>query len=65
MDSNLIPIDRYVIITELGITKTHDFDVDESNVDTVAKEVRRPKETAPPANLLVGRRLKDGDDCSS
>ena len=65
MDSNLIPIDRYVVVTELGIKKTHDFDVDESDVDTIARDVKRPHETAAPTNLLVGRRLRDGDDCSS
>ena len=64
MDSNLIAVDCYVIATELGITKTHDFDVSDHDVDTVTREVRRPQEKAPPANLLVGRRLIDGDDCS-
>ncbi len=65
MDSNLIPIDRYAIVTQLGIKKTHDFDVDDSDVDIVAREVRHLQENAPPANLLVGRRLKEGNDCSS
>ena len=65
MDSNLIPIDRYVIVTQLGIKKTHDFDVDDSDVDIVAREVRHLQENAPPANLLVGRRLKEWDDQSS
>jgi uncharacterized metal-binding protein len=65
MDSNLIPVDRYVIITELGIKKTHDFDVGDRDVDTVTREVRRPLEKAPPVNLLVGRSLREGDDCSS
>lgn len=65
MDSNLIPIDRYVIVTALGIEKTHDFDVDDSNVDIVAREVRGSRKNASPANLLVGRRLREGDDCSS
>ncbi len=64
MDSNLIPIDRYIIVTELGIKKTHDFDVDESNVRSIAEEVRYSLET-PPTNLFVGRKLMDGDDCSS
>jgi len=65
MDSNLVPIDRYVIVTELGIGKTHDFDVDDCDVDIIVKEVHDSDEKAPPANLLVGRRLKEGDDCSS
>jgi len=65
MDSNLVPVDRYVIVTELGIIKTHDFDVDDCDVDIIVKEVHDSDEKAPPANLLVGRRLKEGDDCSS
>jgi uncharacterized metal-binding protein len=65
MDSNLIPIDRYVIVTELGMKKTHDFDVDDCDVGIIVKEVHDSDEKAPPANLLVGRRLKEGDDCSS
>jgi uncharacterized metal-binding protein len=65
MDSNLIPIDRYVIVTELGKKKTHDFDVDDCDVDIIVKEVHDSDEKSPPANLLVGRRLKEGDDCSS
>jgi uncharacterized metal-binding protein len=65
MDSNLIPVDRYIVVTELGIKKTHDFDVDDRDVDTVIKGVKRPQKTAPPVNPLVGRRLREGDDCSS
>ncbi len=65
MDSNLIPIDRYVIVTELGIKKTHDFDVDDRDVDTIAREVKRSRNNASPANLQIGRGLRGGDDCSS
>jgi uncharacterized metal-binding protein len=65
LDSNLIPIDRYVIVTDLGIKKTHDFNVDDCDVDIIVKEVLDSDENGPPANLLVGRRLKEGDDCSS
>jgi uncharacterized metal-binding protein len=65
MDSNLIQIDRYVIVTELGINKTHDFDVDDCDVDIIVKKVHASDGNAPPNNLLVGRRLRDRDDCSS
>lgn len=41
MDANLIPIDRYVVVTELGIDKNHGFDIEDSDVETVVKEVKR------------------------
>jgi len=65
MDSNLIPVDSYIVVTDLGIQKTHDFDVDDSDVGTIIKGVKHPKKQAPPINPLVGRRLKEGDECSS
>jgi uncharacterized metal-binding protein len=52
MDANLIPIDRYVIVTELGIGKTHGFDVDDCDLQTVVEEVKRPQEGALPVNRL-------------
>ncbi|OPY39102.1 MAG: DGC domain protein [Methanoregula sp. PtaU1.Bin051] len=48
MDANLIPIDRYVIVTELGIDKTHDFDVDDSDIGIVLEAVKRPQEGTLP-----------------
>jgi uncharacterized metal-binding protein len=64
IDANLIPIDRYVIVTELGIGKTHGFDVEDSDLETVVEEVKRPQKGAFPVNRLVGRRLVRGDDGS-
>lgn len=43
IDTNLIPVDRYVIVTELGIDKTHGLDIEDSDVETVVKEVKRPQ----------------------
>ena len=43
IDANLIPVERYVIITELGICKTHGLDIEDSDVETVVKEVKRPQ----------------------
>ena len=65
MDSNLIPIDRYAIVTELGIKKTHDFDVDDSDVDIIAKEVIAPKKMLPPQTFWSDAGFRNGDDCSS
>ena len=41
MEANLIPVDRYVIVTELGIDKTHDLDIEDSDIETVVNEVKR------------------------
>ncbi len=43
IDANLIPVDRYVIVTELGIDKTHGLDIEDSDVETIVKEVKRPQ----------------------
>ncbi len=43
IDANLIPVDRYVIVTELGIDKTHGPDIEDSDVETIIKEVKRPQ----------------------
>ncbi|HUT38661.1 MAG TPA: putative zinc-binding protein [Methanoregula sp.] len=43
IDANLIPVDRYVIVTELGIDKTHELDIEDSDVETIVKEVKRPQ----------------------
>ncbi|MDD1685134.1 MAG: putative zinc-binding protein [Methanoregula sp.] len=61
MDANLIPIDRYVIVTELGIDKTHDFDVDDSDLETVVEAVKRPQEGSLPVNRLGEKRVKGGE----
>ena len=42
MDANLIPIDRYVIVTELGIDKTHALDIEDCDIETVVKEMKHP-----------------------
>ena len=41
MDANLIPVDRYVIVTELGIDKTHEFDIENSDIENVVKKAKR------------------------
>ena len=41
MEMNQIPVDRYVIATELAIDKTHDFDIENSDIESVVKEVKR------------------------
>jgi uncharacterized metal-binding protein len=40
MEMNQIPVDRYVIVTELAIDKTHDFDIENSDIESVVKEVK-------------------------
>jgi len=62
MDANLIPVDRYVIVTELGIDKTHNFDVGDSDLKTVVEEVKLLQEDDPSVNRLVGRGIVSGDD---
>jgi uncharacterized metal-binding protein len=64
MDANMIPVDRYLIITEMGIGKTHDFDSDDNSLEAVVAEVKRPLEEAGPVNRLLGRTIVTGDDCS-
>ena len=39
LDANQIAVDRYVIVTELGIDKTHDLYADEQEVEAVVREV--------------------------
>ena len=41
MDANNVPVDRYIIVTELGIDKTHDFEIDEQEIGTVTKAIKR------------------------
>src|SRR5512136_1491989 len=41
MDANLIQVDRYVIVTEVGIDKTHGLDIEDSDIETVVNEVKR------------------------
>ena len=38
MEMNQIQVDRYVIVTELGIDKTHEFDIENSDIETVVKK---------------------------
>lgn len=42
MDQNRVPVDRYVIVTELGIDKTHGLDIEECDIETVVENVRGP-----------------------
>jgi uncharacterized metal-binding protein len=48
MDANLIQVVRYVIVTELGIDKNHELDIENSDIDTVVQEVKgSQKDTLP------------------
>jgi len=47
MDANLIQIDRYVIVTEPGIDKTHELDIDNSDIITFMQEVKGSLERYP------------------
>lgn len=40
MDINKVPVDRYVIVTELGIDKTHGLNIEDSDIETVVETVR-------------------------
>src|SRR5512139_3322752 len=46
MELNQIPVDRYLIVTELGIDKTHDLDIKKSDIETVVLEVTRASGSA-------------------
>ena len=41
MEMNQIPVDRYIMVTELGIDKTHEFDIENSDIETVVKKAKR------------------------
>jgi uncharacterized metal-binding protein len=51
MDANLIQVDRYVIVTELGIDKTHELDIENSDIETVVQKVKGSQKD----NLPVGK----------
>ncbi len=55
MDVNLIPIDRYVIVTELGIDKTHNFDVGDNDLETVVEKVKCSHKDTPLSTGLLGK----------
>jgi uncharacterized metal-binding protein len=40
MEMNQVPVDRYVIVTELAIDKTHDLDIEDNDIGTVVQEVK-------------------------
>jgi uncharacterized metal-binding protein len=40
MEMNHVPVDRYVIVTELAIDKTHDLNIEDSDIESVVKEVK-------------------------
>lgn len=42
MDANKVPVDRYVIVTELGIDKTHGLDIEVSDIETVVNAIKKP-----------------------
>jgi uncharacterized metal-binding protein len=46
MEMNGVPVDRYIVVTELGIDKTHGLDIDESGTGIVVEEVKRPRQSS-------------------
>jgi uncharacterized metal-binding protein len=40
MDANQISIDRYIVVTELGIDKTHGLDIEDRDIETVVQGVK-------------------------
>jgi len=42
MDAQEVTVDRYVIVTELGIDKTHGLDIEESDIETVVNAIKKP-----------------------
>jgi len=43
MDACKVSVDRYLIVTDLGIDKTHGLDIDESDVKAVVEEVKHSR----------------------
>jgi uncharacterized metal-binding protein len=41
MEMNQITVDRYVIVTAVGIDKTHNLDIEDCDIETVVNEVKR------------------------
>ncbi len=41
MDANKVPVDRYIVVTERGIDKTHDLETDEQDIGIVTKAVKQ------------------------
>ncbi len=41
MEANRVPVDTYIVVTELGIDKTHGLDPDEGDIATVVTAVRQ------------------------
>jgi uncharacterized metal-binding protein len=62
MDMNLIPVDRYIIVTELGIEKTHGLDIDDSDIESVVQGVKDSQKFDTPDDSLPGGRVKPWDD---
>ncbi|MDD1720199.1 MAG: putative zinc-binding protein [Methanoregulaceae archaeon] len=42
MEIARVPVDRYIVVTELGIKKTHDYDVDDLDIETIVRKARHP-----------------------
>ena len=42
MDQNMVPVDRYIIVTELGIDKTHGLATGEYDIRTVVNAIKKP-----------------------
>ncbi len=43
MDIARVPVDRYVVVTELGIKKTHDYEVNDRDIEAIVREVQHPE----------------------
>lgn len=39
VDAHSVPVDHYAIVTELGIDKTHDLEIDDDDVAAVVKDL--------------------------
>jgi uncharacterized metal-binding protein len=42
MDANKVPVDRYIVVTELGIDKTHGLDIGKCDIGTVVNAIKNP-----------------------
>jgi len=62
VDANLIPIDRYVVVTEPGVGKTHTFDVEALDLQTVVEEVKRHRQGTFPVTTRGDNRLIKRED---
>lgn len=43
MDQNKVPVGRSIVVTELGIDKTHGLDIVECDIETIVEEVNHTR----------------------